>query len=363
MTFDPQVTRQAFEAKAIALSLVADEAGVRGTQDDINEVRELLEDLGHRPQHVLDPLVGGEQPEGQRDEAPFDSELHLVAVRLDESRIGDAVRDQVDLGLRDAVDLQEECACAFGHDDHPRGKVDQLVQDAPLIGVGLAQDRMQGRHDRHPQVPQEAEDMTARTPSEDPIFVLKADDVGIREVQEIGRAAIAVTVLLVDLEPNFGRVVVPFGTIVHRHDEAFRLVELAGHRVIHVVRECGDAALARQVVTDKCNLLDFRIANDWSLHDESNPGLLRVSASKLNRAITAWPTILSENVAGGVTTTAKPRRIAKSVLLPPGEGKAATLQSSRRETGLQGSLASVSFRLTCVRNSVILGRPPALVSS
>ena len=85
------------------------------------------------------------------------------------------------------------------------------VEHPPLVGVGLAQDGVQGRDDRHPQVPQQAEDVAAGRAAVDPVLVLEADDVGVGEVQEVGRPEVAVEVLLVDLEPDLRRVVVPLG--------------------------------------------------------------------------------------------------------------------------------------------------------
>ena len=36
-----------------------------------------------------------------------------------------------------------------------------MAQDPPLVGVRLLEDGVQGRDDRHPQVPQQAEDVAA----------------------------------------------------------------------------------------------------------------------------------------------------------------------------------------------------------
>ena len=132
-----------------------------------------------------------------------------------------------------------------------------MRQDPPLIDVRLAQDGVEGRDDWHPQVAQQAEDVAAGYPAVDPVLVLEADDVGVREVQEVGRPEVAVQVLLVDLEPDLRRIVVPLGAIVDRHDEALGLREPAGHRGAHVEGERGDPALAGQVVTDEGDLADF----------------------------------------------------------------------------------------------------------
>ena len=60
--------------------------------------------------------------------------------------------DQVDLGLGNTVDLAEERACPIGHDDDPRGQLGELDEDLTLVNVRLAEDRVEGGDDRHPEV-------------------------------------------------------------------------------------------------------------------------------------------------------------------------------------------------------------------
>jgi hypothetical protein len=46
---------------------------------------------------------------------------------------------------------------------------------------------VQRRDDRHPEVPQQIEDMAAGCTAIDPVLVLEANDIGVGEVQEVGR--------------------------------------------------------------------------------------------------------------------------------------------------------------------------------
>ena len=101
---------------------------------------------------MLDALVGRKQPERKRHQPAANAELILVLIGIDERRVGDAVRDQVDLGLRHAVDSPQERPGPLGHDDDAGGQGGQFLQDPPLIDVRLAQDGVEGRDDRHPQV-------------------------------------------------------------------------------------------------------------------------------------------------------------------------------------------------------------------
>ena len=63
---------------------------------------------------------------------------------------------------------------------------------------------MQGGDDRHPQVAQQSEDVAAGRAAENAVLVLQADNVGVAEVEEVGRPAIRVQVLLVELERTSG---------------------------------------------------------------------------------------------------------------------------------------------------------------
>ena len=91
-------------------------------QDDVDEVGERLEDLRQGLEHVLDALVGREQAEGEGHLPAVDAELVLVIRGVDERHVGDAVRDQGDLGSGDAVDLAQERRGALGHDDDAGGQ-------------------------------------------------------------------------------------------------------------------------------------------------------------------------------------------------------------------------------------------------
>ena len=134
-----------------------------------------------------------------------------------------------------------------------------------LLGAGVAEHGVQRRDDRHPQVAQQPHDVAAGRAAEDAVLVLQADDVGVGEVEEIGRPQVGVDLLLLDLEPDLRRVVVPLRNVVDRHHEAIGPGILGGDRRAQVVGERRDPALPRQVIADECNLLDLAVP----LHDGS----------------------------------------------------------------------------------------------
>ena len=148
---------------------------------------------------------------------------------------------------------------ALRHDDHAGRELADLAEHPALFGAGVLEDGVQGGDDRHPQVAQQPYDVAAGRTAEDAKFVLEADDVGIGEVEEIGRPQVGVDLLLFDLESHFGGIVVPLRNVVDRHDETVRRRVLGGDRRAQVVRESRDAAPSRQVVADECDFLDLAV--------------------------------------------------------------------------------------------------------
>ena len=136
------------------------------------------------------------------------------------------------------------------HDDEALRELGELVHHAALQGIGLAEDGVQRRHDRHAQLAQQREDVAARLAAEDAVLVLHAHDVDGVDVQEVRRAPVRRDVALGDLEANPRRVRVTLAGVVHREHEAVDRGELGRDRVAEIGREGGDPALARQVVAE-----------------------------------------------------------------------------------------------------------------
>ena len=60
--------------------------------------------------------------------------------------------------------------------------------------------------------------MAAGCAAENAIFVLEAHDIGVGEIEEIGRSQVGVELLFLDFEANFRRVVISLGNVVDGHD-------------------------------------------------------------------------------------------------------------------------------------------------
>ncbi|QDV06244.1 hypothetical protein Poly30_17510 [Planctomycetes bacterium Poly30] len=238
----------------LALPLPLPDVGVSGAQDDVDRVREALDDGRQRVDHVLDAFVGREQPEGEDHPLTFHADARLAGIASGEHR--NPVGDQIDLARGNPVNAPKQLDRVFAHDHEAIGERDQLVHDRALIVTGLREDGVQRRDDGHAQLTQKRDQVGARTAPEDPVLVLDADHVDGVDVQEVGGAAIGSELALLDLEAHRVRVVVPLSHVVHRQDEAIDVREVLSYRLAEVRRERGDSALARQVIADHRDLAD-----------------------------------------------------------------------------------------------------------
>ena len=102
--------------------------------------------------------------------------------------------------------------------------------------------------------------MAALLSAEDSKFVLQAHDVDIADIEKIGRAKVRREVLFLDLETNHLRILVAAGYVVHGNSQALALRVGRGDSGQQVGRERRNTALSRQMVTDKCNPADLRVA-------------------------------------------------------------------------------------------------------
>jgi len=74
----------------------------------------------------------------------------------------------------------------------------------PLLRIGIAENRVQGRHNWHAQFTQESENVTACAPAKNPILELQANQVHIVDIEEIGGASITLNIFFRQLESNAG---------------------------------------------------------------------------------------------------------------------------------------------------------------
>ena len=161
------------------------------------------------------------------------------------------MRDQVDLGRRRTIDLPQNRASALGHHDQPFRLPDNLVHHPALVGTGLLQDGMQGRHHGEVDLAEDCQDMAPRSAAIDPELMLQTDHVKAVEPKEVHRLLIIAQALLLDFKLHFRPVVITFGHVIDGQHAALRLWVLGGDGIAQILREGSDAAPARHIVRDK----------------------------------------------------------------------------------------------------------------
>ena len=128
------------------------------------------------------PLSGESKPKVKSTRLPATPRRSLLC------RVWGAMRIPwgmwIDLRRRDLVpDLTEERRAVLAHHDQALRERAELVHHATLRRVGFAQDRVEGRHDRHPQLAEQRQDVGAGLAAEDPVFVLHGHDVEVVDVE------------------------------------------------------------------------------------------------------------------------------------------------------------------------------------
>ena len=103
----------------------------------------------------------------------------------------------------------EEVSARYAHHDETVRQPRQFFDHRALCGIRSGQHGVQRRHDRHPQLAQQGEEVGASLAAEDPVLVLNGEHIHLIDVQEVGRAPIRIEVALGDLEPDTRRICVP----------------------------------------------------------------------------------------------------------------------------------------------------------
>ena len=180
-----------------------------------------------------------------------------MKVRVHEGHVRYAVGNDINFVGRGVKDFLEYLASALGHDDHASGAGEQFLHDAALVGVGLAQEGVQGGDDGHFERAHQAQHVAAGRSAEDAKLVLEGNPADVGDVDEIRRALIGGKFLLLDLEPHALGIFVAALHVVHRHHEALRLGMLRSDGFAQIAGERRDATLAGQIITHKRQFFNF----------------------------------------------------------------------------------------------------------
>ncbi len=224
-----------------------------GPQDDIHRVRMPVDDGRHGPQHRFDPLVRGKEPEGEQDFLALHPELVFEEAGIDERRVRNAVMDEYNLLFGHAVDIRQKIERLVAHDHQPVRQLGQRAHDAQIFGFGIFQHRVERRHHRHAQIPQEFQQMTAGRAAVYAVFMLDADNIGAADIDELRHDAVVAQFRLVDLEAYLFRIRITFLLVVHGRRPAIDVGRFRSEALHQVGGKGRDAAPAGQIVADDGN--------------------------------------------------------------------------------------------------------------
>ena len=133
------------------------------------------------------------------------------------------MRYDLNLFRRNPVHGAQQLAPFFGHDDDPRRRIDDPVQNIAVCRRWLGKDRMQRRDDRHGQPGKQRHDVAASFTAENPKFMLEGNGVEPACVQEARRTNVILYPFIPDLIADGGRIVVGVTIVGHRHYASFHV--------------------------------------------------------------------------------------------------------------------------------------------
>src|SRR5580658_594500 len=130
--------------------------------------------------------------------------------------------------------------------------MDDARQNLVLHGLRLGQNRVQRSDDWHGESPEQPQDMLARLPAKNAVLMLKADEVELLRIQEVGSVYVFLEISVVDLQADRRRIFVTMPMIGHCDDGSVHTRARLGKGLLQIRRECGDAAAARQRIAYEC---------------------------------------------------------------------------------------------------------------
>ena len=176
-------------------------------------------------------------------------------MRFEEREIRYSVRDDLDLARWHVMNGTEEFVALFRHDNDFCRNVYDPTHHLVLDGCRLAEHRVQRRDNRHFEPRQQFDDVAAGLTAENPIFVLKGNNVESRAVQEFGRLDIIADRFVVNLEAHSRRIVVGAARIRHGDDAGLKIRPSCRDCPVKIMSKCSNSATARKIVPDERHTL------------------------------------------------------------------------------------------------------------
>jgi hypothetical protein len=134
---------------------------------------------------------------------------------------------------------------------------------------------MQGCDYRHSEISQQRQQIAAIRASKDSEFVLQAEDINVYQIQKIGRTPVRGDILFRNFEAHLGRIIVSPRAIGHRNNRTLQARVLRGDCLAQVRCESGDPTLPRNIIGEKCDLLNVA----WQIHKKLSQAIDNLAAS------------------------------------------------------------------------------------
>jgi len=104
---------------------------------------------------------------------------------------------------------------------------------------------VQGRDNRHTQIPQQCQDVAPRLSAEYPVLELKTDKIDVIDIEEVSSARVRMNVFFSEFKTNPARIRIACFRVVDRQGNARRLDIGRCDGLTQVRCKRGDAALPR----------------------------------------------------------------------------------------------------------------------
>jgi len=162
---------------------------------------------------------------------------------------------KLDLARWHVVNGAKEFVAFLRHDDDFGRRVDDPTHDVALDGRWLGEHGVKCGHDRHFEAGQQLEDVAPGFTTENPVLMLKANDVESCIVQELGRLNIVADHVVANLEAHCLRIVIGATPVRHGNDASLQIRASCCDRPMKIMSKGSDSAATRKMIADERHTL------------------------------------------------------------------------------------------------------------
>src|SRR5271165_3064349 len=115
LRFHSDFLRQSLQTGSVPVPFATQDVRMGRARNNVNHILVFRQNLRQRLNYVFDSLVRREQAEGDEYRFPFHSEAVFVEIRIQERKVGNAVRNHVDLAARHLIDFLQKLGRKLAH--------------------------------------------------------------------------------------------------------------------------------------------------------------------------------------------------------------------------------------------------------